>query len=65
MASISRIPKSDNPQKLDDYGPVSVLPFFSKVYERLIAKQLCVFLERYYGWFSKITFNKYSFIEDS
>ena len=45
MAKISPIPKSDDPQNFDDYRPVSVLPLFSKVYERLIAKQLCAFLE--------------------
>ena len=48
MATISPIPKSDDPHKFDDYRPISVLPLFSKVYERLIAKQLCAFLERYY-----------------
>ena len=37
MAKISPIPKSDDPQKLDEYRPVSVLPLFPKVYERLIA----------------------------
>ena len=46
MAKISPIPKSDDPQNFDDYRPVSVSPLFSKVYERLIAKQLCTFLER-------------------
>ena len=46
MAKISPIPKSDDPQKFDDYRPVSALPLFSKVYEWLIAKQLCAFLER-------------------
>ena len=45
-AKISRIPKSDDPQNFDDYRPASVLPLFSKVYERLVAKQLCKFLER-------------------
>ena len=43
---ISPIPKSDDPQNFDEYRPVSVLPFFSKVYEGLTAKQLCAFLER-------------------
>ena len=43
---IGPIPKSDDPQNFDDYNPVSVSPLFSKVYERLIAKQLCTFLER-------------------
>ena len=46
MAKISPIPKSDYPQKFDDYRPISDLPLFSKAYERLMAKQLCGFLER-------------------
>ena len=45
---ISPIPKSNDPQKFDDYCPISVLPLLSKVYERLIAKQLCALLERNY-----------------
>ena len=43
---ISPIPKLDDLQNFDNYRPVSVLPLFSKVYERLIALQLCTFLER-------------------
>ena len=39
MVKMSPIPKSDDPQKFDDYHPVSVLPLLSKVYERLIVKQ--------------------------
>ena len=39
------IPKSDDPQNFYDYRPVSVSPLFSKVYERLVAKQLRTFLE--------------------
>ena len=43
---INPIPKSDDQQNFGDYRPVSVLPLFSKVYERLITKQLRTFLER-------------------
>ena len=46
MAKISPISKSDDPQKYDDYCPVTVLPLFSKVYKRLIGKKLSAFLER-------------------
>ena len=46
MTKISPIPKSDDPQKFDDYRTVLVLPLFSKVYERLTAKQLCAFFQR-------------------
>ena len=45
---IRPIPKSDDPQNFDDYRPVSVLPLFWKVYEHLVAKQLCTFIERSY-----------------
>ena len=43
---ISPISKSDDPQNFDGYRPVSVLSLFSKVYERVAAKQLCTFIER-------------------
>ena len=42
---ISPIPKSDDPQNFHDYRPVSLLPLYSKVYERLVAEHLCTFLE--------------------
>ena len=41
---ISFIPKIDNPNA-DDYRPISILPVLSKVFERLIMKQLCNFIE--------------------
>ena len=39
------IPKIDNPTTDDDYRPISILPVLSKVFERLIMKQLCNFIE--------------------
>ena len=42
---ISVIPKIDNPTTGDDYRPTSILPVLSKVFERLIMKQLCNFIE--------------------
>ena len=44
-ARISVIPKIDNPTTGDDYRPISILPVLSKVFERLIMKQLCNFIE--------------------
>ena len=45
FARISVIPKVDNPTTGDDYGPMSILPVLSKVFERLIMKHLCNFIE--------------------
>ena len=45
---ISQTPKSNDPKCLDDYGPVSVLPLFSKIFERLVAKQICSYIESKY-----------------
>ena len=42
---ISVIPKTDNPTTSNDYRPISILPVLSKVFERLIMKQLCNFIE--------------------
>ena len=39
------IPKIDNPTTDDDYRPISILPVLSKVFERLMMKQLCNFIE--------------------
>ena len=44
-ARISVIPKINNPTTGDDYRPISILPILSKVFERLIMKQLCNFIE--------------------
>ena len=44
-ARISVIPKIDNPTTGDGYRPISILPVLSKVFERLIMKQLCNFVE--------------------
>ena len=45
IARICPIPKVDNPTKPADYRPISVLPIFSKVYERVILKQLSDYIE--------------------
>ena len=44
-ARISVIPKIDNPTTGDDYRRISILPVLSKVFERLIMKQFCNFIE--------------------
>ena len=42
---ISAISKIDNPTTGDDYCPISILPVLFKVFERLIMKHLCNFIE--------------------
>ncbi|MEM6999126.1 MAG: reverse transcriptase domain-containing protein, partial [Pseudomonadota bacterium] len=46
IARVSPVPKIDQPTKLKDYRPISILPVLSKVYERVILSQLCQFIER-------------------
>ena len=45
-ARVSPIPKITQPVELKDCRPLSVLPFLSKVYQKLVFKQLAVFMER-------------------
>ena len=46
------IPKINNPTTCDDYRPISILPVLSKIFERLIMKQLCNFIEASYLFFN-------------
>ncbi|CAB3262078.1 unnamed protein product [Arctia plantaginis] len=46
MAQIIPLPKKCNPSSFSDYRPISILPFLSKVLERLIHTQLTSFLSR-------------------
>lgn len=45
MADIIPLPKCQNPQTLNDLRPISILPVFSKMLEKLVAKQLIGYLE--------------------
>lgn len=46
IARICPIPKVNEPTKIEEYRPISVLPVLSKVYERVILKQLCCYIEK-------------------
>ena len=46
-ADVSPIFKKDDPQKSKNYRPVSVLPVVSKVFERLLYKQMSLHVEEY------------------
>ncbi|KAJ0182642.1 hypothetical protein K1T71_002011 [Dendrolimus kikuchii] len=45
-ALITPIPKKANPSSFSEYRPISILPFLSKVLERLVHKQLSIFLNK-------------------
>ena len=45
VAKVCPIPKVHNPSQSKDYRPISILPIFSKILERVIMKQLCLFIE--------------------
>ena len=42
---ISPVPKIDNPTDLDHYRPISILPTLSKIFEKIIAKQIIKHME--------------------
>ncbi len=45
IARISLIPKIEQPKAEQDYRPVSILPALSKVFERLVSRQMISFIE--------------------
>lgn len=47
QAQITPLPKKNNPSSLSDYRPISILPFLSKLLERLVHHQLTSFLIRH------------------
>ena len=47
VADVSPIIKKDDPQKSKNYRPVTVLPVVSKVFERLLHKQMSLHVEEY------------------
>ena len=40
IARISPIPKVDNPRENSDFRPISILPLMSKIYEKLVLRQM-------------------------
>ena len=47
VADVGPIFKKDDPQKSKNYRPVSVLPVVSKVFERILHKQMSLHVEEY------------------
>ncbi|CAK1594782.1 unnamed protein product [Parnassius mnemosyne] len=46
-AQITPIPKKANPSSFSDYRPISIIPFLSKVFERIVHRQLSIYLSRW------------------
>ena len=46
-AIVKPIPKNDNPVQASDYRPISLLPAFSKIAEKIAAKQMSTFLKEH------------------
>ena len=47
QAIVKPIPKVTNPTKASDYRPISLLPAFSKILEKIAAKQMSIFLKEH------------------
>lgn len=45
-AQVTPLPKKLNPSCFSDYRPISILPFLSKVFERILNRQFSLFLSR-------------------
>ena len=46
VARVCTVPKIDNPINEKDFRPISILPVLSKIYEKVILKQLSDYIER-------------------
>ena len=47
LADVTPIYKKDDPTNSKNYRPVSVLPVTSKIFERLLQKQLSSFIDKF------------------
>ena len=46
LAKILPIYKSEDEQLVNNYRPISILPFFSKVFEKIISKYIIEFMDK-------------------
>ena len=57
LAIVTATVKKDDPTKSNKYIPVTILPTVSKVFERLIHRQMSIFVENFltslYVWVQK------------
>ena len=47
LAKVLPIFKSDDENKIENYRPISILPFFSKVFEKIVANHVIEFLDKH------------------
>ena len=47
LVDVTPVFKKENPLKLKNYGPVSVLPFVSKIFERIMHKQMSLHVDNF------------------
>ena len=47
LAKVLHIFKSDDENKIENYRPISILPFFSKVFEKIVANHVIEFLDKH------------------
>ena len=45
-AAIIPIPKSSSPNSMNDFRPISLLPIFSKIFEKIIAEKMMKFINK-------------------
>ena len=54
LAKVLPIFKSGDDQKIQNYRPISILPFFSKIFEKIIANHIMDFLDTNFDSESRI-----------
>ena len=46
LAIVTPIPKTSSPKSMNDYRPISLLPIFSKIFEKIIAERMMSFIDK-------------------
>ena len=46
LAIVTPIPKTSSPKSMNDFRPISVLPIFSKIFEKIIAERVMSFIDK-------------------
>ena len=50
VAQVVPLYKNNDPLLINNYRPISILPFFSKLFERLVYKRLVDFIEKHHSF---------------
>ena len=46
LAIVTPIPKTSSPKSMNDFRPISLLPIFSKIFEKIIAERVMSFIDK-------------------